>query len=448
MASIVAIFKLILNRSIILIFFLIANQGYTESDSRVGIGQGGQGPRASQIRIESMTLEEKIGQLFVAPACELRGEDHLEDLLALIERWHLGGILLKQGTIEGQRSLIEKLQKRSSLPLFCLQDGEWGVAMRLRDALSFPRNLTLGAIQDLTLLYQLGQEIGKQCRLVGTHLNLAPVVDVNCNPRNPIIHMRSFGEDPVQAALRGEQVMRGIQSQGVIACAKHFPGHGDTTVDSHVDLPIIAHDKDRLQKVELHPFQQLIDADVQAVMTAHLYVKAFAEEALLPVTFSHRIVTDLLQKQMGFCGLVLSDALNMKALTKHYGPRQIAVNALLAGHDLLLYGDHIAPNIDQILRSDIPQAFSAIKAAVENKEIPEELIDAKVRKILQAKEKCGLFQPFLSPANIKEQINSSDAYALKKRLFEEAVTLVRNQSILPLKKQKIALIEWGRISHF
>lgn len=398
------------------------------------------------VRLQDLTLEEKIGQLFIIPACELRGEDHLEDLQSLIQQGCVGGILLKQGTIKGQKAFIDKLQQKASLPLLCVQDGEWGVAMRLSDALAFPRNLTLGAVQDHTLLYQLGQEIGRQCRWVGTHLNLIPVADVNCNPQNPIIHMRSFGEDPVEVALRSEQVMRGMHSQGIMACAKHFPGHGDTSIDSHVDLPIIPHGKDRLHRVELYPFQTLIDVGVQAVMTAHLYVPAFAEDSLLPATFSHAIVTDLLQKKLGFDGLVISDALNMRALTKADSPEQIAIKALLAGHDLLLYGDHIAPNIDQILRNDIPRAFAALKAAVENKEIPEALIDDKVRKILHAKGKYGLFEKNPQPSleDLKEAINSPEAFALKKKLFEEAITVVRNEEILPLKKnQKVALVEWG-----
>jgi beta-glucosidase-like glycosyl hydrolase len=301
-------------------------------------------------------------------------------------------------------------------------------------------------VQDLTLLYLLGQEIGRQCQLVGAHLNLAPVIDVNCNPQNPIIHMRSFGENPIEVAKRGQQVMRGIQSMNVISCAKHFPGHGDTSIDSHVDLPIIPHDKMRLQNVELYPFQKLVDAGVQAIETAHLYVESLAEATLLPATFSSLIVTCLLQKKMGFDGLIISDALNMRALTKRYSPGEIAVKTILAGHDLLLYGDHIAPNIDQILRIEIPQALSALKTAVENKEIPEELIDAKVRKILKAKKRCGLFdKPIPNPIeNIRETINSAEALALKKILFEEAITVLRNEDVLPIKKQKIALVEWGQ----
>ncbi len=395
--------------------------------------------------LRSLTLDEKIGQLFIVSACQLRGKDHFEDLQNLICERKIGGVIMKQGTADGQRIFFNKLQQLSHLPLLCLQDGEWGVSMRLSDVIVFPRNLTLGAVQDFALLFQLGREIGKQCRLVGAHINLAPVCDVNCTAQNSIIHMRSFGEDPFQVAIRSHLVMSGIQSMGVIACAKHFPGHGDTITDSHEDLPLVEHEWHRLRQVELLPFRYLIQAGVKAVMSAHLCAKSIVEESLLPATFSHRIITDLLQKKLGFEGLVITDALNMNALSKYYSPDQIAIRALLAGHDLLLYGDHIAPNVDQILRNDIPQAIAAIKIRVEKGEIPEELIDARVSKILKVKEGIGLFEEMQdrSIENLTEKINSPEAYDLKKKLFQEAITVVRNEGLLPLEERNAALIEWG-----
>jgi beta-glucosidase-like glycosyl hydrolase len=412
-------------------------------------------PHHGFLLLASLSLEEKIGQLFIIPACQLREEDHYEDLERLICEEKIGGLLLKQGTAEGQRNLINRLQRLSHLPLLCIQDGEWGVGMQLDGIVTFPRNLTLGAVQNLSLLFQLGREIGRQCRLVGIHLNLAPVSDVNSNSRNPIIHTRSFGEDPFQVAIRSQCVMSGIQSVGVLACAKHFPGHGDTTVDSHVNLPWIKHDWQRLQRVELFPFQYLVQAGVKAVMSAHLYVEAIAEEAFMPATFSPRIITDLLQTEFGFKGLVISDALNMKALSKRYSPDQIAIKALLTGHDLLLYGDHIAPNVDQILGNDILQALAAIKAAIypnhlESEGISEAFIDAKVSKILKVKEEIGLFQTAADECidNLTEKINSPEAYALNRKLFQEAITLVRNEGLLPLREGNIALIEWGESQVF
>jgi beta-glucosidase-like glycosyl hydrolase len=397
-----------------------------------------------------LTLEQKIGQLFIIPACQLRGEDHFEDLQKLLSEGKAGGILLKQGTAEGQRVWIERLQKHSFVPLLCVQDGEWGVAMRLSDVISFPKNLTLGAVQDLSLLYQLGQEIGRQCRLVGVHMNLSPVVDVNSNPLNPLIHRRSFGEDPLQVALRGERVMSGMQSVGILACAKHFPGHGDTAVDSHIALPLVSCSRDHLENIELLPFRWLIRSGVKSLMSAHLCVDALVESPLLPATFSKRIITTLLQKEMGFQGLILSDALNMKALTCTHSAGQIALGALLAGHDMLLYGDHLAPNIDQILKNDLPEAFARVRTAVKNREISEEEIDQRVRKILQAKRELGLFESSPRSPDLFDlsAINSPKACALKERLYEEAITVVRNESMLPLKPGKIALIEWGESPFF
>lgn len=400
--------------------------------------------------VAQLTLEEKIGQLFIIPVSQLLGDDHIEDVKELIRAGRAGGILLQQGTAQGQRAIIEKLQGIAPLPLFCVQDGEYGVAMRLSDVLAFPRNLTLGAVQNLSLLYQLGQEIGRQCLLVGAHINLAPVVDVNSNPLNPIIHVRSFGEDPFQVALRGEMVMRGMQSMGIFACMKHFPGHGDTSIDSHIDLPSVEHDRTELQKVELFPFQWLVQSGIKSVMSAHLCVNALAEEDQLPATFSHKIITTLLKNQFDFNGLIISDALNMKALAKSYAPGEIALNTLLAGHDLLLYGDHIAPNIDQILRHDLPEAFQTLKGAIENQLIPEELIDDKVDKIIQAKKRLELFDRSYaaSEENIADKINSPEAFALKKRLYEEAITVIRNEKTLPLTEGKVAIVEAGNSSFF
>jgi beta-glucosidase-like glycosyl hydrolase len=392
-----------------------------------------------------LTIEQKIGQLFIIPVCEMRGEDHFEDVEKLIREGKVGGILCKQGTVAGQRALIDRLQKLSSMPLLCLQDGEYGVAMRLTDAPAFPRNLTLGAIQDLSLLYRLGQQIGQQCRLAGAHANLAPVVDVNSNPSNPIIHMRSFGDDPLQVVLRAEQVMRGIQSTGVLACAKHFPGHGDTAVDSHCDLPSVNRSWEELTQIELFPFQQLVKAGVAMVLSAHLAVPALAEISSLPATFSRWIMADLLQTQWGFQGLLITDALNMKALSNRFTAGEIALGAFHAGHDLLLYGDHIAPHIDKILRSDVPEAFAALMNACETGEIAEEELDRRLNKILRVKEAFGLFEDSSCPPipDLEEQLYSEEVVALNKQLYGEAMTLVYDDGFLPITQGEIAYVAWG-----
>jgi beta-N-acetylhexosaminidase len=388
--------------------------------------------------LEELPLRQKIGQLFVVPAAQLLGDAHVQDLYRLIEEVGIGGVLLKQGTIEGQRALISKLQSRSVIPLLCVQDAEWGVSMRLTDAEELPRNLTLGAIQDLSLLYAFGKAVGAQCARVGTHLNLAPVVDVNSNPINPIIHMRSFGEDPAEVAQRATLVIEGMQSQGVLACAKHFPGHGDTSADSHVELPCVRRSLEQIKATELVPFSSAVCLGVDAVMTAHIDVRALSLEPGVPATFSRRIVHDLLQSEMGFQGLVISDALNMKALSLHHSDAEIAVRAVRAGHDLLLYGDHIAPYIEHIVRVSIPAAVQAIEQAVHEGLISEEDITARVEKIWRVKER--LRKEVYEPG----EVNSEEIRALKSRLFEEAMTLVKNEAFFPLKRgEKVAVVEWG-----
>jgi beta-glucosidase-like glycosyl hydrolase len=403
--------------------------------------------------LSQMNLEEKVGQLFVVPACELRGEEHQQDLESLIRTYHVGGVIPKQGTLDGQVKLINRLQSLSQLPLICVVDAEWGLQMRMEEVLPFPRNLTLGAIQDLSLLYQLGQEIGRQCSLVGGHINAAPVVDVNTNPRNPIIHMRSFGQDPVAVANRGFQVMRGIQSKGILACAKHFPGHGDVMVDSHSDLPQVAQPRDRLERMELLPFRKMIEGGVEAVMSAHVQFPALDSQKGLPATFSRLVIRDLLFSQMGFKGLVISDALNMQAIERYYGDDKAAELAFKAGHDLLLYGDHIAPKIDRILREQVPKAFHHLVSLFRSGELDEKELDSHVLKILQVKEALNLQRErYVSDSSpLFGKINTPEAKALKRLLFREAVTVLRNQNrLLPLKKgqRRVLYFQQGNLNDF
>ncbi len=384
-------------------------------------------------RLKEMSLDEKIGQLFIVPACPLRLQDHLIDLASVFEKYHVGGVILKQGDAAGQVRMIRWLKTLSKDPILCVGDAEWGLGMRLTDTLSFPKNLTLGAIQNSELLYELGKEMGVQCKKVGLHINLAPVVDVNCNPNNLIIHMRSFGEDPEEVAKRATLVLKGMQEKGVAGCAKHFIGHGDTQVDSHVDLPVISHPKERLERLELLPFQKMVDANVACVMTGHLSVPHL--DKTKPVTFSAPIVKGLLQEKMGYQGLIMTDALNMQGIVKGHSYETIAREALLAGHDLLLYGDHIAPGVDEILRVQIPAAFGAIKKAVQEKIIADEEFDQHILRILRFKQTLPK-EPLSS-----EDVTSTEAKELKRRLFREAVTLLKNSNqIIPLSPSSTLLL--------
>jgi beta-glucosidase-like glycosyl hydrolase len=397
--------------------------------------------------LEKMSIDEKIGQLFVVPACPLRGQDHLDDLQKMFSEYHVGGVILKQGDPMGQVTLINSMQSKSKIPLLTLMDAEWGLSMRLNHTVRFPKNLTLGAIQDNHFIFELGKEIGRECKLVGAHVNLSPVVDVNNNPNNPIIHMRSFGQDPNNVAEKAIQYMEGMQQQGVLACAKHFPGHGDTAIDSHLTLPLISHSFAHLDLIELYPFKKMIEKNIAAIMTAHLFLPCL--DGKYPSSISNFVVEDLLQKKLGFEGLVITDALNMKALKSNFSVEEVAIKALTSGSDLLVYGDHIAPYIDEILKVDIPKAFAALKKAYINGEIDDAMIDRHVLKILKTKESLNL-QSFTQLADPDlEELNSKEAILLKRELYRQAITLLENKkTLLPLKPKKAALLHIGEQKNF
>ncbi len=368
--------------------------------------------------LAKMSLDEKIGQLFVVPACPKRMDEHVADLEQLFEKYPIGNVIVKQSDPLTQVRFLNRLQELSKRPLLVCADVEWGLAMRMSDTIAFPRNMTLGAIQDLSRLVELGVEIGRQAKRVGIHLALAPVADVNNNPLNPVIHMRSFGEDPVHVAECVVALTKGLQMSGCFACAKHFPGHGDTSVDSHRDLPVINHTKERLEAVELVPFQMAVEHGVDALMTAHLYVPAIDDQ--LPTSLS-RACLNVARERLHFQGLIISDALNMKAVADRYSPEKVAILSRMAGCDLLLYGDHIDPNVDEILRSIVPAAFNALKQAYLQKELSLEELDQTVLKILQMKEKIATHQP---EEDLIASLNTDEAKSLKQTLFQEAITQI------------------------
>lgn len=346
------------------------------------------------LQLQNMTVKEKIGQLFVVPACPLRGEDHLEDLQYLIDNYHIGGILLKQGDTASTVALLNKLPK----DLLRIADAEWGVGMRVSDAVKFPKNNILGTVDDPLLLTRFGRQVGKECALLGIDMNLAPVADVNSNPLNPVIGTRSFGNNPELVALCACRVASAMQEEGIIATAKHFPGHGDTLVDSHYDLPM-------LYKMELLPFEALVKTGIKAIMTAHLFY-APAKEI---VTFSPGIVEGVLRKSWGFKGLIITDALNMGAVV---GDEEAALKALLAGHDLLLYGDHVTEVVDEILQLMVPEAYLTILEAYQEGIVTDEMLDAHVLRILEAKKQ---HRPLEVPVLITDE-----ALALKEEILKNA----------------------------
>jgi beta-N-acetylhexosaminidase len=385
---------------------------------------------------KSLTLEEKIGQLFMLPACPLLGKDHQSDWALLLDRFRIGNAIVKHSDPVTQVHFLNDLQSASKIPMLIAADAEWGLAMRMKETMAFPKNRPLGSVKNLDLLFQFGAEIGRQAKRVGIHLNLAPVADVNTNPENPIIGMRSFGEDPIQVAKCVSAVIRGMQSEGIGACAKHFPGHGDTVDDSHRTLPLVPHSLERLHQIEFVPFQQAIRDGCLAIMTAHLLVPAI--DPYRAATLSPSCLTAILRHELGFEGLIVSDALNMKALAMT--PEEIATLAFQAGCDLLLYGDHIAPRIDKILREDIPRAWTALKRGFEDGSLSIEQLDASVARILRAKERLGLHLGVqVTAVGLAEALHSEEAILFKKRLFREAVFMQGDLPPLPEKTAYLAI---------
>ncbi len=374
-----------------------------------------------------MTPDERLGQLVWVRAQTDWSEDNMAAVETLIKEHHVGGVCFFNpthvGTPQKQVELTNRYQALTKhVPLFVTLDAEWGLGWRYRDhAIAFPRQLMLGAIQDETLIYEMGAAIAKHLLRVGVTINFAPVADVNNNAENPVINFRSFGEDPYRVAVKSYQYMRGMQDNGVMACAKHFPGHGDTDTDSHYDLPIIPHSRERLDSVELFPFKMLIDQGIGSVMVAHLDVPALESADNLPTTLSHATITDLLKKEMDFNGLIMTDALEMKGVTKHHGAGEVEAKALAAGNDVLL------------LPSNVDAGFKTVKKWIEEGKLDTTLLNNSVKKVLRWKYKMGItkYDP-INTENIDLDVNDFESLALRRKMIANALTLVRNNDgIIP-----------------
>ncbi len=387
----------------------------------------------------TLTLEEKIGQLFNIRAHSNLGAEHIAQVKEAITKYKVGGLTFFQGTPEKQAELTNTYQALSKkVPLMIAMDAEWGLGMRLKKkSISFPKQLTLGAIQNNHLLYDMGKEVAWQLRRLGVHVNFAPVVDVNNNPNNPVINTRSFGEDKYNVAAKGYMYMKGMEDNMVLSCAKHFPGHGDTDVDSHYDLPQILHDSVRLENIELFPFKLLSQHGVGSMMVAHLFIPTFDNTANRPSTLSKKTVTGILKDKIGYDGLLFTDGLGMKGVTKHHQPGKLEVEALKAGNDILL------------LPENLPAAAKEIKAAILAGDLDSTQVFNSVKKILDAKYRLGLYnyQP-IQVKDIKRELNHAGAKRLKKKLYENALTLVRNaDGLVPFKdlsNTKIASLTIGK----
>ena len=384
----------------------------------------------------SLDVDEKIAQLFMIRAHSNKDNAYHEMIANEIRNNKVGGVCFFQGGPIRQIDLVNYYQKISKTPLFVAIDGEWGISMRLDSVEKFPRQMTLGAIQNDSLIYQMGKQIAKQCKLVGVNINFAPVVDVNNNPRNPVINSRSFGENQNKVAEKGSMYMLGLQDNSVMAVAKHFPGHGDTDSDSHKTLPTVNASSHDIDSIHLTPFKELIKQDVGGIMIAHLYIPALDTTKGRASSLSPIMVQGLLKDSLHFTGLAITDALEMKGVSNYNEPGQLEVKALLAGNDILL------------MPKDVRTSIDAIKKAIEDRVLSQETIDNKVKKILIEKYKLGLSQLHpLDKTNIYKRINTTANKALIKSLYRNAITLIKNDSnILPLStspKSSMAVVSIG-----
>ncbi len=390
----------------------------------------------------NLSEEQRIAQLFMVAAYSNKDNDHKEHISNLIKNYKIGGLMFLQGGPVRQANLTNYFQSLSKTPLMIALDAEWGPAMRLDSVMCFPWQMTLGAIQDDDLIYKMGEQIAKQCKLLGVNINFAPVADINSNPKNPIIGNRSFGESPQKVSKFSAAYMQGMQDNGILACAKHFPGHGDTDSDSHKTLPVIRHSKYRLNKTEIVPFRYLITKGLGSVMVAHLRIPAIDVTENLASSLSKKVVTNLLKKELGFQGLVFTDALNMKGVSQFFEAGELDVKALLAGNDILLMSE------------DVPIAIEKIKEAILEGKITQEEIDNRCKKILMAKKWMGLDR--ITPINTEsliDKINSSESELINRQLVENSLTLLQNyENLIPLQRLdtlKIAAITIGENSeHF
>jgi beta-N-acetylhexosaminidase len=376
--------------------------------------------------LSRLTLEEKIGQMIATRAFThyMSEESSLyRELVHNVQSLKVGGLVLFQGDVSEMALILNDMQTRADIPLLISADFEWGTAMRMRRGTMFPVAMALGATRDPELAFRTGQAIAREARAVGVHQNFAPVADINTNPHNPVINVRSFGEDTELVKEMAKAYADGLQAGGVISTAKHFPGHGDTDIDSHLDLPLLQFDYARLDSVELAPFRYVIDNGGMSIMTAHLAVPALGEDERRPATLSHTMLHTLLRNEMGFEGLVVTDALGMRAITRNYSPDEAALMAVEAGVDMLL----VSPNTELV--------FQTLIDAVQSGRITGERIDRSVRRILMMKYWAGLHvNRYVDIPGYRSVVGNDDHIELAREIARRSVTLVRNENdVLPLE---------------
>ncbi|MBV6478990.1 MAG: Beta-hexosaminidase [Ignavibacteria bacterium] len=386
-------------------------------------------------KLTSMTLREKIAQMIITNSFGYSLNENSEDYLRLknlIVNEKIGGVIFFKGNSIQQAELTNKLQSLSEIPLLISADYERGTRMRLDDGSLFPNNMALGATRNPELAYKMGLMIAKECKAIGVHQNYAPVLDINNNSLNPIINVRSFGEDPELVSSMGLSFIKGLQDGKIIATAKHFPGHGDTDIDSHSDLPVLNFSKERLESLELVPFKNAVNAGVKSVMIAHLSIPVYEKNKNMPASLSANIVDQLLINEMKFNGLIVTDALNMSGVLKHFSTDEIALNCIYAGIDLILM-----PTTSNNKQGEV-EFINAIENAVNNGQISEDRINKSVKKILDAKDWLNLEQnKYVDADKVSGIINSPEAADLSQKIADESVTLVKNNdNIIPFSNSQ------------
>lgn len=372
---------------------------------------------------QQLSLDEKIGQLYIVALYNNRGEEEIRKIRNLVEKEKIGGLILMQDNAEKHIQLLNEFQGKSRVKMMIGIDGEWGLFQRFPAVHKFPWAMTLGAIQDNSLIYEMTSKIAEDCKRMGIYWDFAPVVDVNTNPANPIIGNRSFGSDINNVIAKGLAYAQGLQDNGVLASMKHFPGHGDTDTDSHLDLPVVSHNLERLNAVELAPFKALLDKKIGGVMVAHLYVPALEKQSGIPASVSYEVITNLLKKSYQYNGLIITDALNMNAVAKKFPAGELDLRAFKAGNDIMLFSQ------------DVPNGKALIKSALEKGEISENRLAESVKKILKTKYLLGLQNlKSINSENINEDLNNASHAELSEKLYSNAITLLKDEkNLLPLR---------------
>ena len=370
----------------------------------------------------SLSQDEKLGQLFIVALYTNKGEDFINNVRNIVINEKIGGIILMQDDAAREINLVNEFQSKSKVPLMIGMDAEWGLYQRIATARKFPWAMTLGAIQDKNLIKEMSAKIAEDCHRMGINWDFAPVVDVNTNPNNPIIGNRSFGSEVQNVVNSAMAYSNGLQDNNILAAIKHFPGHGDTNTDSHLDLPEVSHDLKRLNEVELAPFKALMDKGIGGVMIAHLYVPSLESAKGIPASVSKNIITGLLKEKFGYKGLIITDALNMGAVAKRYKPGELDALAFKAGNDIMLFSD------------GVKEGKRLIQLAIDNKEISQNRVEESVKKILLTKYFLGLnqYEP-KNPENINADLNNDSHKQIVQKMYSNALTLLKDdKKLLPL----------------